>query len=53
LNDPLTPNPDFKVKPLLDANISKAVWQRHGYNGILTWTYTCLIQRCHLKKNIR
>jgi len=39
----MTPNPDFKVTPLFDAEcLRNSTTYRHSYNGILTGTYALL-----------
>jgi len=46
----VTPNSDFNVTPLFDAEYPRnATRYRHSYNEILTRTYTRPIQGCHFE----
>ena len=44
-----TPNSDFKVTPLFDAEcLRNGTRYRHSYNGMLIWTYA-LYSGCHFE----
>jgi len=46
----VTPNPDFKVTPLFDAEcLINGTRCKHSYKGILIGTYTRPTQACHFK----